>query len=169
MDLIYIGFIIFIIVFGIFLFFTYRGESKEEKTKHPFLISIFASAVFGLLISIVVLFFILAFTGSLNVLNGFLSLSLSQKQIIYLILAYLIFSVFIEEYLVKILLFYIGDSKISYFIIISIIRILFLFTVGSFLSIDTSTNTIMSVSFTIFLYLIDLVIEHYKKRSKYAK
>ncbi|MEW9503193.1 hypothetical protein [Jeotgalibacillus marinus] len=202
MELPYIGLTIFIITFVIFLFFTYRSESREEKEypllislfvssvfgvlitgffryrsesreekEHPLLISLFVSTVFGLLITGVALFFILSFTGSLNIINGFLNLPLNQKQIIYLVLWYIIFGFIIEGTIVKIFLFYFGKKKLSYFLIVNVIRILFLFTVGTLLSIDENTNIKFAISFTIFLCLMDIITEHYKnkKKSSYTK
>ncbi|MFD1066389.1 hypothetical protein [Oceanobacillus locisalsi] len=165
MYLVYICLTIFAIVFAVFFYFVYRDEKKEYK-KYAFLIAFGISTVFGLIVSIIVLLIILFLSGSLNIINGVLDLSLNQKQIIYLILWYVIFCIFIEDILMKILLFYFGNSRTSYFLNVSIIRGLFLFTIGSFLLIDFRTNVIFTISFTIFLYLLDLVINYYQNKQK---
>ncbi|GAA0486242.1 hypothetical protein GCM10008986_09520 [Salinibacillus aidingensis] len=161
MNFIYIIIAIFITVFLIFLFFSYRSESKGDQ-EHPLLIALFVSTVFGLLVSVIISICILALTGSLNLINEFLNLSLNQKQIIYLMLWYLVFSFFLEANLTRILLSFFGYSKISYFVSVSILRILYLLAVGYLLSIDLDTNITIAISFALFLYLIDLLVLHYR-------
>lgn len=67
---------------SVFFFFVFRGE-KLNQEKHPFLIALFVSVVFALLITVVSLFMILMLSGSVNIISLMFKASLSKEQIIY--------------------------------------------------------------------------------------
>lgn len=161
MYLVYVAICLFIIVFGLFFYFSFKAE-KKNKEKNPLFIALFVSIIFGLLITSVGIFFILVFSGSLYIINDLFKLTLNQKQIIFLVSGYILFGLLFEESIVKITLHFIGKTKIAYSLVVGLIRLAILLTIGSLLSISEKTNIIIAFSMTIFLYLFDIATNYFK-------
>lgn len=160
MDILYIGIGTFFLVFSIFFFFSYRGEKKENE-KGAFWIALLVSTVFGLIITLVLLFFILAYTGSLSMINSFFDLSLNQKQIIYLVIIYFFFGLLFENFPTNILAHFMGRSRIAKLVAVGIVRMVFIFTVSELLEVEGSMK--VTLAMTIFLYFLDAISDYFQK------
>lgn len=157
-----IGVGIFIVVFGLLFYFIFKSEKHKEA--HALSISLFVSFVLGLLITTIVLFFVLVFSGATNIINNLFKLSLDQKQIIYLAASYLLYLMVFERIIVTFILFFIGSEKKKQLFVLIMLRVVILFGIGSLFSMHPNSNFFITIGVTIFLFLLDMASDYLKDK-----
>ena len=166
MTVLKIGIAVFILVFLTFFYFVYKGEREEKRGNNPLVTAFFVSFVFGLIISLLVVIISFLFFGSVNVLDGFLHLDITQKQIFSLLIGYLLFNFFLENLFMAAVRHIVGTNRLIELISAIVIRFIVVLGIGTFLSINQVENIIIAICFIMVTFLLEYVSKYIDEKQK---
>ncbi|HHW37074.1 MAG TPA: hypothetical protein GXX18_07545 [Bacillales bacterium] len=159
-----IGIIVFIVVFLLFFYFVYKAE--KNKQNNPFFITFVVSLTFGLLISFLVMALIYLFSGSAKLMDVLFNFEITQKQIFYLSVSYLIYNVLFEGIIFIIIKQMFMDNNFVNIVGVSLLRFIVLLGIGAFLSINKFGNIIIALGIIIVTYMLEYVSKGIETKHK---
>src|SRR5699024_1468165 len=133
----------------------YRTKKKGEKDE-PFYIKLITSLAISLILTIVFMFFIFIVIGSITIAESFSTIKLDVSKIMFISITIICYSLIFDHLIFTTIKHLLGKNT-SLVIIMSMIRFLVFYTIGSFYLVQTNINLIMTVILVSISLSIDII------------
>lgn len=156
--------IVFIISFLLIFTFVYKDNKKEdtEKKLNGFAL-LFVACLLALAPTAVIALILLVLLSSTSAVNMLFSLQISTKQLILLVISFIIYWFSIDSLIEMVVKHIVGKNPL-YYLLLLCIRIFAAYTIGLFIGLNQLNSLTIASGITIIVLLIEGLYELHEKK-----